>query len=54
LHTSVVSRTSFTTAGIADKGGGAVLRKRFPLMSDSQLTAIARLADRLTTLKERL
>lgn len=44
----------FTTLARNDKGAGLLCPKRVAAMSDTQLTTIARLDERLTALKERL
>jgi hypothetical protein len=48
----VVVRPSHRNARV--KGGAPVLPERVAAMSDSQMTSIARLAERLSALKERL
>ncbi len=48
------SRSKVRWVDIFGKGGVGALSKLAAAMSDSQLTILARLSDRLITLKERL
>ncbi|MFN2527631.1 MAG: hypothetical protein ABR584_02830 [Candidatus Baltobacteraceae bacterium] len=54
LSSAVLFNALLTPYAARGKGGPVAHRTRFAAMSDSQNTTIARLSERLSTLKERL